>query len=259
MPVTSLSGMEFQIIRFFFGFLTTDLVVIATARCRNRLGGRRLQRLPESGIPSKRAHPDPVLFNNREITLPVLAGLEDVRIYSATAEGDFRNTLTRIIPAEGYAVSFTASSPKSLSQVRMTRFSRYANLITSGSEMPGDSVRIHRISCPASLSTFTTEAGIFSSASSFIRQSFPHDGWRTHALTGRVPVHTGCMQGYPRVQVRDTLFRITDSSHPEARSPRTRSTEILVPRITGLPASTEESRIIRGLVFMKKNSDREIL
>jgi hypothetical protein len=32
--------------------------------------------------------------------------------------------------------------------------------------MPGDSVRIHRISYPASLSSFTTEAGIFSSAGS---------------------------------------------------------------------------------------------
>jgi len=53
-------------------------------------------------------------------------------------------------------------------------------------------------------------------------------------------------------------FRIVDSFYPEARSSRTRSTEILVPRITGLPASTEGSRIIRETDFIKDNSSREV-
>jgi hypothetical protein len=67
------------------------------------------------------------------------------------------------------------------------------------------------------------------------------------------------MQEYLHVRVRDTPWRIVDSSHPDAGSSKTRSTEILVPLITGFPVRTAGSRIIRGAGFMKTNRMPEIV
>lgn len=54
-------------------------------------------------------------------------------------------------------------------------------------------------------------------------------------------------------------FKIVTSCHPDARRRRTRSTDIRVPLITGLPVRMDESRVMRESGFMENNRISGIL
>jgi len=81
-----------------------------------------------------------------------------------TSAGEGIGIRNRTMPAVAGNPERQASSPKSLSKVRRTRFSRMACANTSESELPGASVRIQARSCPATRTALTASPGKFSFA-----------------------------------------------------------------------------------------------
>jgi len=81
-----------------------------------------------------------------------------------TSAGDGIGRRNRTMPAVAGSPARQASSPKSLSNARRTRFSRTDRANTSGSGLPGASVRTQARSCPAARRAETASPGKFSFA-----------------------------------------------------------------------------------------------